>query len=150
MQNLSENAFASESMDADDGVSTPNSQNSEITDESFEKDEAISLDVIEKVSDINELTLNMVEEESVQDKNSRLEESGKLKSTKIPGTDVIKKDDRKKNSTYDDTEMSILDMLLSALDSTNDSKLVLDKEIKSPPEAKVKKSKTEVNSIFEC
>ena len=149
MQNLSENAFASESMDADDGVSTPNSQNSEITDESFEKDEAISLDVIEKVSDINELTLNMVEEESVQDKNSRLEESGKLKSTKIPGTDVIKKDDRKKNSTYDDTEMSILDMLLTALDSTNDSKLILDKEIKSPPETKFKKSKAEVNSIIE-
>ena len=137
-------------MDADVGVSAPNSQNSKITDESFEKGKTISVDVVKKVSDIKEVTMNMAEEESVKDKNSRLEESGKLKSTKIPETGVIKKDGSKKNWTNDNTEMSILDMLLSALDSTNDSKLVLDKEIKSPPEAKVKKSKAEVNSIFEC
>ena len=149
MQNLPENDFASGPMEADNGVSGPNS-NSEITDESFEKDKTISLDVVKKVSDIKEVTMNMAEEESVKDKNSRLEESGKLKSTKIPETGVIKKDGSKKNWTNDNTEMSILDMLLSALDSTNDSKLVLDKEIKSPPEAKVKKSKAEVNSIFEC
>ena len=150
MQTLPENDFASEPMEADDGVSAPNSQNSKITDESFEKDKTISLDVVKKVSDIIEVTKNMAEEESVLDKTSRLEESGKLKSTKIPETDVTGKDDRKKHWTNDNTEMSILDMLLSALDSTNDSKLVLDKEIKSPPEAKVKKSKAEVNSIFEC
>ena len=150
MHNLPEKDFASEPMDADDGVSVPSSQKSEITDESFEKDNTISLDVVKKVSDINEVTRNIAEEETVLDKNSRLEELGKLKSTGIPDTDVIEKDDRQKNSTDDNTETSILDLLLTALDSTNDSKLAFDKEIKSPSEATVKKSKVEVNSIFKC
>ena len=150
MQNLPEKNFASESMEADDGVSAPNSQNSKITDESFEKDKTISLDVVKKVSDIIEVTKNMAEEESVLDKTSRLEESGKLKGATIPETDVVGKDDRKKNSTDDKRKMSILDMLLTALDSTNDSKLAFDKEIKSPSETNVKKSKEEVNSIFKC
>ena len=150
MQNLPEKNFASESMEADDGVSAPNSQNSKITDESFENDKTISLDVVKKVSDIIEVTKNMAEEESVLDKTSRLEESGKLKGATIPETDVVGKDDRKKNSTDDKRKMSILDMLLTALDSTNDSKLAFDKEIKSPSETNVKKSKEEVNSIFKC
>ena len=150
MQNLPENDFASESMEADDGISAPNSQNSKITDESFEKDKTISLDVVKKVSDIIEVTKNMAEEESVLDKTSRLEESGKLKGATIRETDVVGKDDRKKTSTNDNTAMSIWTILLSALDSTNDIKLALDKEIKSPSEAKIKKSKAEVNSIFEC
>ena len=137
-------------MEADDGVSAPNSQNSKITDESFEKDKTISLDVVKKVSDINEVTRNIAEEETVLDKNSRLEELGKLKSTGIPETDVIEKDDRQKNSTDDNSETSILDLLLTALDSSNDSKLAFDKETKSPSEAKIKKSKEEVNSIFKC
>ena len=150
MQNLPENDIASEPMDADHGVSVPSSQNSEIVDESFENDKTISLDVVKKVSDINELTRNIAEEETVLDKNSRLEELGKLKSTGIPETDVIGKDDGQKNSTDDNRKMSILDMLLTALDSTNDSKLAFDKEIKSPSETNVKKSKEEVNSIFKC
>ena len=136
-------------MDVDDGVLVSNSQNSKITDESFENDKTISLDVVKKVSDIIEVTKNMAEEESVLDKTSRLEESGKLKGATIPETDVVGKDDRKKNSTNDNTAMSIWTMLLSALDSTNDRKLAFEKEIKSPSEAKIEKSKAEVNSIFE-
>ena len=150
MQTLPENDFASEPMEADDGVSVPNSQKSKITDESFEKERSISLDVVKKVSDINEVTKNMAEEENVQDKNSRLKESGKLKSTKTPKTDVTKKDDRKKNATNDNTEMSILNLLLRELDSTNDRKLAFDKEVKSPPETKIKIPKVEVTSIFKC
>ena len=137
-------------MDTDDGVSVPNNQKSDITDESFEKDKTISLDVVKKVSDINEVTKNIAEEESVQDKNPILREFGKLKRTKIPEADVTGEDDRKKKSTNDNRKMSILDMLLRALDSTNDSKLAFDNEIKSSSEAKVKKSKVKVNSIFEC
>ena len=150
MQNLPEKDFASEPMDAEDGVSVPNSQNSEIKDESFEKDNTISLDVVKKVSDINEVTRNIAEEETILHKNSRLEELGKLESTGIPETDVIEKDDRQKNSTDDNTETSILDLLLTALDSTNDSKLAFDKEIKSPSEAKVNRYKAEVNFISKC
>ena len=137
-------------MDADVGVSAPNSQNSKITDESFEKGKTISVDVVKKVSDIKEVTMNMAEEESVKDKNSRLEESGKLKSTKIPETGVIKKDGSKKNWTNDNTEMSILNLLLKELDSTNDRKLAFDKEVKSPQETKIKIPKVEVTSIFKC
>ena len=150
MQNLPENDFPSEPMEADDGASAPNRQNSKITDESFEKDKTISLDVVKKVSDITEVTMNMAEEESVHDKNSGLEESGKLKGATISETDVIRKYGRKKNSTDGNTQMSILNMLLRALDSTNDSKLAFDNEIKSPSETKVKRSKDEVNSIHKC
>ena len=94
--------------------------------------------------------MNMAEEESVHDKNSGLEESGKLKGATISETDVIRKYGRKKNSTDGNTQMSILNMLLRALDSTNDSKLAFDNEIKSPSETKVKRSKDEVNSIHKC
>ena len=102
------------------------------------------------MSDINEVTKNMAEEVSIQDKTPILKEFGKLKSTKTPEADVTGEDDRKKKSTNDNRKMSILDMLLRALDSTNDSKLAFDNEIKSSSEAKVKKSKVKVYSIFKC
>ena len=50
MQNLPENDFASEPMEADDSGSASNSQNSDIMDETFEQDKTISLDVVKKVS----------------------------------------------------------------------------------------------------
>ena len=92
----------------------------------------------------------MAEEVSIQDKTPILKEFGKLKSTKTPEADVTGEDDAKKKSTNDNRKMSILDMLLRALDSTNDSKLAFDNEIKSSSEAKVKKSKVKVYSIFKC
>ena len=82
MRNLLEKDHASVSMEADDGGSVPSSQNSEMIVGRFGNDKPMPINMVKKVSDINEVRMNIAEEELVQGKSSRQKKCGNPKVRK--------------------------------------------------------------------